>query len=806
MGMRATSGVVAAASLATFAAVLVVPPAAGARTAGRLTAAESVARSCFTGPLGRVRGADSTSATAPAAGLVRARLSGGGDWDVAVYEQGTGKLVAGSAGLRTNELAEGYVTAGEQLVVQGCRYAGRAGSATLDVEFLSAPSRAAAAGDPVQVVDVATPKRADKRRLTALGLDLTEHGTATSVQAVLHGAQDAQRLRAAGFTYVVRIADLGKRVEANRRADERYDAATTRSGLPSGRTTYRRLFDYELEIKQLARRYRAMVRTFQMPHRTIEGRDVTGLEIAVDAAKTADGKPVFLNMGVHHAREWPSAEHAMEWAYDLLTNYGHQSRTTRLVRASRNIVIPVVNPDGFVVSREAAPLGDFSPLDYEMKRKNCNPADSPPAMQGGVCAANPAGRLRGIDLNRNYGGFWGGPGASPEWSSDIFRGSAPFSEPEVRNVRELISARQITTLITNHTYSNLVLRPPSIAEVRPPLDEPEYKALGARLAAHNGYANIPAYQLYDTTGSTEDWSFWNTGGLGFTFEIGPSEFHPPYATGVVAEYLGTAPAAGAGHGGNRESYYAMLASTVDPALHSTLTGSAPTGWTLRVHKEFVTPTSPVIAPDGSTGAPILYGDVLDSTYRPAGRQFRWAVNPSTRPYVAGRLGRDPVAPPQADLTLVNPAGVPAENQDDPISGAHESVPFTVGGPPAVDNGKFTVHVEWAVPTTDWDLYILNSAGQMVGQSARANTTQEEATLPDPPPGEYTAVLVNYAGGAAADWTGVVRFTSPLPTVRGPKESWTFTCETPGGQVRAARQVIVDRGQTVDLGNACGHRK
>jgi hypothetical protein len=226
-----------------------------------------------------------------------------------------------------------------------------------------------------------------------------------------------------------------------------------------------------------------------------------------------------------------------------------------------------------------------------------------------------------------------------------------------------------------------------------------------------------------------------------------------------------------------------------------------------VHKEFVTPTSPVIAPDGSTGAPILYGDVLDSTYRPAGRSFHWAVNPSTRPYVAGRLGRDPVAPPQADLTLVNPAGVPAENQDDPISGAHESVPFTVGGPPAADNGKLTVHVEWAVPSTDWDLYILNAAGQMVGQSARADTTQEEATLPDPPPGEYTAVLVNYTAGAAADWTGgVVRFASPQPTVRGPKESWTFTCETPGGQVRAARQVIVDRGQTVDLGNACGHRK
>ena len=26
-------------------------------------------------------------------------------------------------------------------------------------------------------------------------------------------------------------------------------------------------------------------------------------------------------MGVHHAREWPSGEHAMEWAYELVNGY-----------------------------------------------------------------------------------------------------------------------------------------------------------------------------------------------------------------------------------------------------------------------------------------------------------------------------------------------------------------------------------------------------------------------------------------------------------------------------------------------------
>jgi hypothetical protein len=786
--------------------LLVSAPAASA-PAGRLSAAAPVARSCFTGPLGSARGTDSTDVTAPGTGLVRARLAGAGDWDLAVYDKASGRVVAGSAGLRSNELAEGMVTEGDQLVVQGCRYAGTARSVALSVQFVAAPARTAAADGPVQVVEVATPKRADKARLAALPLDLTEHGTASTVQVVLHGDEDARRLRAAGFRYTVRIADLAQRAEANRRADTRYAAATARSGLPSGRTSYRRLFDYELEIKQLARTYPSMVRTFVLPYRTVEGRDVAGLEIATNARNTADGKPVFLNMGVHHAREWPSGEHAMEWAYELLTGYGRQARTTSLVRASRNIVIPVVNPDGFVVSREALPLGDFSVFDYEMKRKNCNPADSPAQGQGGVCPANPAGRLRGTDVNRNYGGFWGGNGASPLWSSDTFRGGAPFSESETRNVRDLISRRQITNLVTNHTYSNLLLRPPGVLATRPPLDEPVYRALGARMAGHNGYSNIPSYGLYDTTGSTEDWSFWNTGGLGFTFEIGPTEFHPPYATGVVAEYLGLAPAAGAGRGGNRAAYLEMLASTVDPALHSTLTGTAPRGWTLRVHKEFVTPTSPVIAPGGAVGDPILYEDVLDSTRTAPGGRFRWAVNPSTRPYVAGRLGRDAVAPKQADLTLANPPGVPAENPGDPLTGPNERIPFTVQGPPAADNGEFTVHIEWTDPDTDWDLFVLNSAGQVVAQSATGGATQENAQLSDPPAGEYTAVVVDFTGGAASDWTGgAVTFASPQPTVRGPKESWMFSCADRGGRVRAVRQVIVDRGQTVDLGNACARRK
>ena len=373
-----------------------------------------------------------------------------------------------------------------------------------------------------------------------------------------------------------------------------------------------------------------------------------------------------------------------------------------------------------------------------MKRKNCRiSANTPAQYTTGTCADNPAGRLRGTDPNRNYGGIWGGAGASTNWSDDTYRGDAPFSEPEIQNIRELQSTRSITNLITNHTFSNLVLRPPGVADFGAPLEEPQYKALGARMASHNGYANIPSYGLYDTTGGTEDWTFWTAGSLGFTFEIGTIGFHPPYNNGVVDEYLGRGQTAGSGKGGNREAYYEMLAvHRATQSLHSVIAGSAPSGSELKISKTVTTETSPVWNNDYGTdiGPVRTFQDTLEYSMKTDGSSFEWNVNPSTRPVVAGRDGRPATGPPQADLTFANPAGQPAENTGDQLAGAHEEFSFDVQGPPAVDNGRMTVHIDWANPDTDWDVYVYNAAGQLVTQSASFGDTTEDAILMDPPAG------------------------------------------------------------------------
>ena len=469
------------------------------------------------------------------------------------------------------------------------------------------------------------------------------------------------------------------------------------------------------------------------------------------------------------------------------------------MRASRLVIVPVVNVDGFQISRNATPLGDFSTFDYEMKRKNCSISEDTPAeYTEGTCADNPAGRLRGTDLNRNYPGFWGGGGASTNWSSDTFRGDGPGSEPESDAVRTFISERAVTMMISNHTYSNLVLRPPAIASTGLAPDEVAYKRLGDAMAGANGYTSQASYQLYDTSGSTEDWSYWITGGFGFTFEIGPDGFHPAYEDAVVAEYLGLDPAAGAGDGGNREAYYRAAEAALAPALHSRISGKAPKGRQIVLSKTHVSPTSPVLQPDGSTRGQMFFEDTLVNRYRSDGGTFTLGVNPSTRPLVVGRYGREPVADPQEPSELTNPEGVPAE-------GESEETTFEVLGQPEVDNGFATLSFSWP-NGADWDYYVLGPDGDPVGSGATL-ANPEQIRIPDPVAGTYTVVAENYEGGSVDDdWTGEVTFQSPDPAqYSGIKESWQLTCYRKG-KLLSSRAVVVDRGERVRVGAVCRPRQ
>ena len=445
--------------------------------------------------------------------------------------------------------------------------------------------------------------------------------------------------------------------------------------------------DYAANMKDLATRNPTLVKPITLPLETGEGRKVEGIEIT-ENVKDRDGKPVFAIMGVHHAREWPSGEHTMEFAYELINGYrANNARIRGLMKRARTIVIPIVNPDGFNNSRlmgEAQgatlpPGGGRGAPDPgeddetanivshpgEYRRKNCRLDDS---STDANCAAAPSAGLAsvGVDPNRNYGGLWGGPGNSADPTNETYRGPAPFSEPETRNIKNLVSSRQVTTLITNHTFSDLVLRPPGVAIQGPPPDENKgYKALADAMAAENGYTSQKGYELYDTTGTTEDWSYGATGGFGFTFEIGCVEelpngscnighFHPPFEE-VVKEYEGRTTRSdepGRNGDGNREAYLIALESTANENRHVVIDGKAPPGALLRLRKSFRTKTSPVLDANGQEGPVQTFADVLDTTMKVGEGSgfYRYHANPSTRPDVAiarGRAPTGPASPPQS---------------------------------------------------------------------------------------------------------------------------------------------------------------
>ncbi|MEJ7875080.1 MAG: M14 family zinc carboxypeptidase [Solirubrobacterales bacterium] len=804
--------------------------------ASTVTAPEAVDRSCIESK--RTDAAVATqTVTVPGVSAVTARLSdAGGNWDLAVVDE-SGRVVAGSAYADGDEVAQGFAIEPGALHVQACRRSGSDPTAELEIETIELTEPA----PRLQMVRVATPDEDSAERLSALGFDLTEHGGAGFVDVVLHGPVEGALLNDEGYDFEVLIPDLASQSVADRSVDRRMAARGNASGLPSGRTdTYRELADYSEEMQKLAEKNPKLVNYFTLKNETYEGRPVEAIEVG-PAVDRSDGRPTFLITGVHHAREWPSAESTIEFAYELIKGYKNgNKRTTRLLKRVRVVFVPVVNPDGFNLSRSAgaalgasggrdAPAGDETAnlvIESEYHRKNCRFLQDT-GMEGGDCNQQPDNGIShfGVDPNRNYGGFWGGPGAATGEEAPFFdtaqdyRGPGPFSEPETRNIRELVSKRQVVTLITNHTFSNLVLRPPGLQAAGKPRDDKLLTRLGNAMAAENGYKSQRGFQLYDTSGTTEDWSYNATGGLGYTFEIGPDAFHPSYDV-VADEYRGNTEAAD-GEGGNSAAYMKALKSSAKTKRHSLIQGEAPKGFFLTLKKRFKTPTSPVLNADGEEGKVLLLPEKLKSKLEVGKRgRFAWHVNPSTRPLVDPRVKRlEPRPGKPSDPVEFSGSPGPsaiicgdADTEDEMCWNDHA---FKVKGGEGIDNGSATVKISWPEPATDWDLKVFvdsdgdgSSEGEkkIVGSSLQGTTTEESTTIARPglKPGDYVARVINFS--ALSPYDGRVSFgKTQASTIETGFEKYTLACRAKkSGRVLSRQKVQVDRGErvSVDLTKTC----
>ena len=627
--------------------------AAPAGAAVRLGASDAVARECATRLLDAgTRGAvlRRTTAVTPGALTVRTQAAAG-DWDLALFDAATGRELSASATFGSREMATAYLDRGQTVAIQACRRSGDAASVALDEDFFAIdPAPAGAKREVAQLLTVSVEGDADVERLEALGLDVTHASTGDTIDVATYTAEQRADLRAAGFDYEVRVADMAA---ADRRARAAESGLTTRA-LPSKRTTYRKYADYGNDLKGLADRHKGHVRLVTLPTRSLENRPIEGVEIAAGVGRPGDGRPILLIAGLTHAREWPSGEMAIEFAIDIADTFaaGTDPRVTRMLERSRVIVLPMLNPDGFVVSRDIGgtgqDMGDDRPStgstaealtdSAAYKRKNCRAPV--PAEQGTPCASR---LTSGVDLNRAFGAFWGGPGTSTNPATQQFRGPMPFSEPEAVAVRQFGAANQIQTFISNHTFTDVgrILRQPGfkipndiVGDVTP--DEPIFKALGDAMADSTGYISELGYAtLGNITGPSDDFLYYSQGTIGYTPELRGNNFHTNYANAVIGEYEGEGDKVGRGW---REAYILAAEQAANPADHVVIRGAAPPGRVLRLKKTTQLMTSDDENGDGMKDKPaMIFDETMDTTITvPASGRYEWHVNPSTRPYAPAR--------------------------------------------------------------------------------------------------------------------------------------------------------------------------
>ncbi|MBI5153941.1 hypothetical protein HZA57_01785 [Candidatus Poribacteria bacterium] len=164
---------------------------------------------------------------------------------------------------------------------------------------------------------------------------------------------------------------------------------------------------------------------------TFRSRDIYGYVIsdAGDAGPDGTAETGSLVNGTIHAREWASPEiltHLLEY---FAQEYGTDPIATYLVDQNRIVLIPVLNVDGFLQTQRY-PDKYIGSSDGRMRRKNMRNVDEDLAGTLGDSSS-------GVDCNRNLSvGF--GNGSSPTPSSEVYRGSAAFSEPETQRLRDAI--------------------------------------------------------------------------------------------------------------------------------------------------------------------------------------------------------------------------------------------------------------------------------------------------------------------------------------------------------------------------------
>jgi carboxypeptidase T len=339
------------------------------------------------------------------------------------------------------------------------------------------------------------------QQLAALGLPLDHCLPGPDGPMVELSALDVQRTRDAGFAVDVLIDDLtahyqtanGHPPSGMRSIGWLCDGPTVRpdplhfqTGSMAGYYTWEEML---AELDEMAALYPALISAKDTIGLSVEGRPLYFVRISNNPAVDQPDKPEVLYNAVHHAREPAAMSQLIYFMWYLLENYGSDPEVTALVDRRELWFVPCVNPDGYVYNQTVAPNGGG------MWRKNRRD--------------NGDGSF-GVDLNRNYGWFWGNDdfGSSPFTGSEVYRGTGPFSEPETQAMRDLCNDHEFRAALNYHTYGNMVINPWG-AQDQLTADSALYLAHGHELTRNNGLAVGTTTQVlyYNVNGTSDDWMY-----------------------------------------------------------------------------------------------------------------------------------------------------------------------------------------------------------------------------------------------------------------------------------------------------------
>ncbi len=260
------------------------------------------------------------------------------------------------------------------------------------------------------------------------------------------------------------------------------------------------------DLQVLQNAHPAIAKVFDLG-KSVENRTIWAMKISDNVAQEEQEKEV-LFIGGHHAREWIAVDVPFLLAKYLLDNYQNNERIKNLVDNGEIWIIPLLNPDGH----------QYTITNNRLWRKNRRD--------------NGDGSF-GVDLNRNYGFHWGGPGSSGDTFSETYRGPSAFSEPETRVIRDFAAQHNFIAMLSYHSFSQLVLYPWGHTNAPAPdkslLNQLAVTMGDSILAIHNKrYTPEQSSDLYLASGDATDWLYGERTAPSFTIELRPASSFPGF--------------------------------------------------------------------------------------------------------------------------------------------------------------------------------------------------------------------------------------------------------------------------------------